>query len=98
MPNKFPTSYPSPFPTNEPNSYWLFSVAPFWSNADLRVDGSVKWKIFMRSDMDFSPVDRLISIEQNTSYIGEWMLVAYWDSIHPFPHGDNQEAVYNQRV
>ena len=98
MPNELPTSYPSQFPTSDPDSYWLFSVAPFWSNADLRVEGSVRWRIYNRSEIDFSPVDNLISIEKNTTYDGDWMLVVHWDGIHPFPHGDDQEAVYNQKV
>ena len=98
MPNAFPADDPSPFPTTSPDTYWPYSVAPFWSNADLRVEGMVKWKVYYRSDIDFSPVDRLVSSEYNTSYVGSWMLVVHWDGVHPFPHGDDQTASYNQKV
>lgn len=98
MRNMFPYEDPSPFPTTSPGSYWSYSVAPFWSNADLRIEGRVQWKIFDRSTIDFSPVDNVVSSTLNTSYVGSWMLVVHWDGVHPFPHGDDQTAVYNQKV
>lgn len=98
MPNKFPNDDPSEFPTTSPDSYWLHSVAPFWSNGDLREAGIVRWKIYQRSDMDFSPVDTVVGEYLNGSYNGSWMLVVHWDGIHPYPHGDDQSSFYNQKV
>ena len=95
----FPNHDPSEFPTTSPESYWLHSVAPFWSNGDLRVAGTVRWKVYQnKSDMDFSPVDRVVGEYLNGSYIGSWMLVVHWDGIHPYPHGDDQTSSYNQKV
>jgi hypothetical protein len=97
MRNPFPNNDPSLFPSTSPDTYWAYLVAPFWSDADLRVEGTVMWKVYNRSDIDFSPVDNVVSSDQNTSYVGSWMLVVRWDGIHPFPHGDDQTASYNQK-
>ena len=99
MRNTFPNDEdPSLFPTTSADIYWLYSVAPFWSDADLRNEGTVMWKFYTRSDIDFSPVDDVVSSDQNTTYVGSWMLVVHWDGVHPFPHGDDQAARYNQKV
>ena len=98
MPNMFLSDDPSPFPTTSPETYWPHSVAPFWSDADLRVEGRIQWKFYSRSDMDFSPVDTVISNDQGTSYDGSWMLVVDYNSVHPFPYGDDQSATYLQKV
>ena len=98
MRNPFPNNDPSLFPSTSPDTYWAYLVAPFWSDADLRVEGTVTWKVYNRSDIDFSPVDNVVTSDQNTSYVGSWMLVVRWDGIHPFPHGDDQTASYNQKV
>ncbi|CAI8030562.1 Low-density lipoprotein receptor-related protein 4 [Geodia barretti] len=97
MRNPFPNNDPSRFPSTSPDTYWAYLVAPFWSDADLRVEGTVMWKVYNRSDTDFSPVDNVVSSDQNTSYVGSWMLVVHWDGIHPFPHGDDPTASYNQK-
>ena len=98
MPMEFPTSHPSPFPTADPESYWLFSVAPFWSNGDIRIEGSIKWKFYVPSEIDFTPFNRVIMTDQNVFFSANWVLLVHWDSIHPFPHGDNADGVYNQKV
>ena len=98
MSHMFPNDDPSPFPTTSPGTYWPHSVAPYWSNADLRMEGTIRWKFFTRSDIDFSQVDVVISNDQNTSYDGSWMMVVDYYAVHPFPHGDDQTALYNQKV
>ena len=95
MRREFPYSTPSEFPTSDPQIYWLYAIAPFWSNADLQQEGSVSWKVFNSSDNETAQVNGFISTNQNYSFTGTWMLVAHWDSIHPYPQATDR---YSQKV
>ena len=79
------------FPTTNPNIYWDFVVAPFWSDADLRLEGRASWEIhdLMQSEELVNAIS--VFIQQNydgaENFSGTWMIVAFWEDVHPWPHG-----------
>ena len=65
-------------------------VAPFWSDVDNRIEGSIQYQVFNAvTDNDtISEVSSYISQAVNSSFNGLWMLVAEWRDVHPYPHGN----------
>ena len=43
------------------------------------------------SDDYLGRVSSLINSEEDSDFVGGWMIVATWDSVHPFPHGSSAE-------
>ena len=94
-PNRYPTTY---LPTRQGHI-----LSPFWSDIDIRREGSVRYVAIER---DSSTIGAMI-IEEAFTYInnhfigGEeqpfqptWLLVAQWDGVHPHPHGsENHEGI-----
>ncbi len=82
---------PNPFPTTD---YWTrtsYVVAPYWSDVDTRMEGTVCYE-YHEADLieDTTTIDRVSTfIRENTGtdFSGLWMLVAEWNSVHPYPHG-----------
>ena len=82
----------SNFPTA---NYFIHSAnvtAPFWSDVDTRLAGSVSYETHQRgfnaeSNAKLERVSGFISARQNISFTASWMLVAHWDKVHPYPHG-----------
>ena len=71
-------------------------VAPFWSNIDTRLDGHVNYEVLVmgessQSDDYLERVSNLINSEEDSDFVGNWMIVATWDGVHPFPHGSSAE-------
>ena len=70
-------------------------IAPFWSDADLRLEGTLRFKTFTR--MSATSVDNellnyvsgYIANQWNnaTNFNGTTMLVAQWKNAPPYPHG-----------
>ena len=71
-------------------------VAPFWSDNDIRRSGSVHYVNITLGDSNhgdelINTVSKFIqhqndeAAEQN--FTGDWMLIAHWDRVHPYPHG-----------
>ena len=99
---------PAKFPTQQPSTYYAYIVAPFWSDIDTRLNGSVRWQVYSpdvdREDLLINRVEDFINIELGQESIADanWMLVATWVGVHPFPHGNSVEEdrldPYLQRV
>ena len=66
-------------------------MAPFWANNDLRRAGSVRYALIDSDDDLLRKVSRFIRFNnkeaEDSDFVGEWMLVVYWDGVHPYPHG-----------
>ena len=88
-------------------------LAPFWSDNDIRRTGSVRYASI--SFGTTSTGDELItrvngffqhqnSDAKEQDFNGQWMLVAFWDSVHPYPHGstgsyyNNYYSSFTQKV
>ena len=87
---------PTPFPSTSIDVFTSYLVAPYWSNIDTRLDGSVNYEVHVAGESSISDdhlrdVSSLINAEQGTDFLGNWMIVTTWDNVHPFPHGNSAE-------
>lgn len=89
VPDRFPTRY-----------FWTrtgMAVAPFWSDNDIREEGSVRYVTFHLDDARnpqgrqwLAEVNRYIQsiqAEGEDPFQGSWVLTAHWENVHPSPHG-----------
>lgn len=83
-----PFLFPSPFTII--SSQYL--VAPFWSDVDIRTEGTISYEVHSigndASEAILSTVSGFISNYTGDSFNGSWLLVALWDSVHEFPATD----------
>ena len=96
-PFKFPL--PEPFPTSHDPITQSFVVAPFWSDNDIRREGAVRYVSYSareNTDPDVSGLFSMLNgfIQQSQSdeeedFVGDWLLIAHWDQVHPSPHGQD---------
>ena len=79
-------------------------LAPFWSDNDIRRAGSVRYaSISLGATSGGDELITRISAfirHQNSdaneqNFNGEWMLVAFWDRVHPYPHGSTSSYYHN---
>ena len=94
---EFPYSEPAEFPTQVANTRFKYIVAPYWSNIDTRLDGQVWYETHQSgssavSNQVLNRVGAFITNQTGVDFTGNWMLVAMWDSVHPFPHGASVDA------
>ena len=87
---------PRPFPSSDVAVHYSYLVAPYWSDIDTRLDGQVNYEVHIAgesstSDEYLGRVSSLINSESDTYFNGSWMVVATWDGVHPFPHGNSAE-------
>ena len=85
------------FPTTNPDIYWDFVVAPFWSDVDLRLAGSASWEIHTAAQSQ-NLIDMVSEFIQNnidsSDFSGSWMMITYWEDVHPWPHGAGSTTPY----
>ncbi len=87
----------SPFPTGVVESFYAHVAAPFWSDVDTRLDGSIWYEVHdsvegtpESSTLEvLSRVSTFIRTEEGVDFDGNLMIVATWDHVHPWPHGDS---------
>ena len=94
-PNRYPTTY---IPTRQRHV-----LSPFWSDVDIRREGSVRYvPIETGSSTPGDAIMKEAAAYVNYRFIDEneptfqptWMLVAQWDGVHPYPHGsDDHEGI-----
>ena len=93
---------PELFPTTNPNIYWDFVSAPFWSDVDLRLEGSASWEIHTvaQSQEMIDSVSLFIRENYDSAgdFSGDWMMIVYWEDVHPWPHGVGIETPYTLSV
>ena len=91
-------SHPNRFPTNYFFTQTSDVITPFWSDNDIRKEGTVRYVAISRGDSQAG--DEMMALaeaylQQNNgvsnAYQGTWMLVAQWDKVHPNPHGISNE-------
>ena len=89
-------SFAEIFPSEERNIFFSYLFAPFWSDIDTKLAGSVQYETYKMGDAEESDsrlrrVSRFIRLEQDPNFEGTWMLLANWEDVHPFPHGASEE-------
>ena len=63
-----------------------YLLAPFWSDVDIRVQGSIQYEVHTGSGSSLvSLVSEFVSNYTGNDFTGEWMLVAQWTGVPPFP-------------
>ena len=74
---------PSIFPDTDNT---IPGVAPFWEDFNVNRGGSISYEIHTVSTSPalLSQVNLFIRSQQQNGFAGSWMLVAEWDSVHPF--------------
>ena len=98
---EFPHFDASPFPTSVASSYYAYVAAPFWSDIDARQEGFIWYEVHDAAESNpvsntlLSSVNDFIQTEAGVEFEGNLMIVATWDHVHPWPHGDGtgQELV-----
>ena len=88
-------AYPERFPTNSEQTMQGLVVAPFWSDNDIRKEGSVRYATYSVEDGTdnhagadlLRRVNDYIQTLEAEDFHGRWLLVAHWDQVHPSPHG-----------
>ncbi len=87
----------SPFPTTTLASFYSHVAAPFWSDADARLNGTVWYEVHdaeannANSNELLDQVSAFIRTEEGVDFAGNLMIVATWDHVHPWPHGEDPE-------
>ena len=95
--------YPYPFP----GYYYLrrfYVVAPYWADHDIRREGSVSYETFERgrsrnSDIVLDIVSRHVRANNGEEdFTGTFMILARWQSVHPYPHSYNYYYYYDLSI
>ena len=98
-------SYPNRFPTSYFFTRRGLSVAPFWTDNDIRRAGTVLYATYDdKEDAKTNKAGRRLLASVN-KYIqgryteelfnGDWLLVAHWYDVHPSPHGEENQDDFN---
>ena len=89
----FKFSHPSQLPPENIYARQSDIVAPFWSDNDIRKDGTVRYVDIVKGssnqgDMLLDLVaNNIKDTKSNKQFQPTWMIVAQWDKVHPHPHG-----------
>ena len=89
-------SHPERFPGTRFHLRQHQVVSPFWSDNDIRKEGTVRY-VTVESGSSGRGAE---IVNEATTYVREqlnggpdfqptWMIVAQWDRVHPHPHGAN---------
>ena len=77
---------PSLFPSELTFISSAYLLAPFWSDVDIGIYGSIFYEVHNNSNsLLISQVNRFLSNYTETDFNGTWMLVVQWDEVHQFP-------------
>lgn len=75
-----------------------YLVAPFWDDADTRGgNGQVYYEIHQTGHY-LNQVSSFITTVRPSRFEGTWMMVVYWDAIHPFFGASNPEVKYSYTI
>ena len=97
---RFEASTPEVFPPTTPDTFWRYLVTPFWADLNSTNGGSVSYRIYTNENSSslLNSVSQLIQTEtEDRGFVGEWMLVGYWDSL-PSPYLEDKVRNINWRA
>ena len=81
----FDTPYDSWFNQPFPLVFTPYLVAPFWDDADITGgNGQISYEIH-QSGYYLDHVSSFIRARNPSEFQGTWMMVIFWDAIHPYP-------------
>lgn len=72
-----------------------YLVAPFWDDVDIRGgNGQISYQTYVSGE-ELNTVNSFLKTVTNyTSFQGTWMMVVFWDSVHPYFGNSNPEVSY----
>ena len=77
---------PSLFPSSLSFVSSAYLLAPFWSDVDISIYGSIFYEVHSDSDsLLIQQVNNFISNQTETDFSGTWMLVVQWDEVRQYP-------------
>ena len=82
-----PFTHPVPyiFPSELTFISSAFLLAPFWSDVDISIYGSIFYEVHSGANSSLiSQVSSFISNHTGNDFIGTWMLVVQWDQVHEY--------------
>ena len=62
-------------------------MAPYWSDNDIRDEGDVCYEVHNEDSDLMRTISKFISYKSGNTFVGNWMLLAEWNDVHPYPHG-----------
>ena len=72
-----------------------YLVAPFWDDVDIRFNtGDISYEIH-ESGYFLNAVNTFIQRIRPTNFVGTWMMVVYYDAVHPWPRYRNHQVREN---
>ena len=99
----FRFSHPSRFPPKYIYARRRDIVAPFWSDNDIRKDGVVRYVYVEKGSsakgdhllgLVADHINKTVITENDRQFYPNWMVVAQWEKVHPYPHGAaNHEGI-----
>lgn len=104
-------SHPNRFPTNYFATRMRHVLAPFWTDNDIRREGTIRYVAIERGisypgDIiinetavyvnDYIIINETTSGEDEKLFEPKWMLVAQWDGVHPYPHGSDSREGFSE--
>lgn len=80
---------PEPFPGTSATVFFGYLIAPYWIDADLRRGGNITWEILVSdggntTNQYLSQVSEFIEEQQNTTFVGNWMMMVNYNRVPPF--------------
>ena len=58
-------------------------MAPFWDDIHIGISGGISYETF-ESGYFLDHVNAFLQRKRGTSFEGTWMLVAYYNEVHPY--------------
>ena len=85
---------PERLPTNNTEIQKIDMVAPFWSDNDIRKSGTVRYVAIevgssFIGDFHLANMNNIIKEKGYPEFAGKYAIIAQWDRVHPFPHGNS---------
>ncbi|CAI8032996.1 Low-density lipoprotein receptor-related protein 1, partial [Geodia barretti] len=86
---QFPVYSPELFPGTTATVHFGYLVAPYWVDGDLRRGGNITWEILTSggseiADQYLGQVSQFIEVQQNATFVGNWMLMVNYMRVPPF--------------
>jgi len=91
--------HPHKFPSNDPVISSANILAPYWSNNDIRNSGKISYGFFQYGDstegnsyLGLASLYIRLFYPNTSQFEGNFMIIADWNQVHPFPHGSSNLA------
>ena len=81
--------YNRPFPSFLANFY---VIAPFWDDINTSSGGTISYETYEQGSEVMSDVSYYVSNRIGRDFVGYWMIVIFWDEVHPYSFPPSNEV------